>query len=201
MKKSFMAVLIAAVCMMGLAVPGSAVAQPKNSINLLFAGLGGGDLSASAIGVEYERLLNDHLSIMGRYAGLDYTFDDGTYEEKGDDSGFDVGVRLYTSGRGMRGFFIGGNIGVWTSDWTWIDDKGTFFQTAGKGTTDSFKVEFEIGGRIPLGSEHVSLTPAAHIGSFVGQDSSCVNYNGSPCVQDTEAGFYVLLGVSLGVAF
>jgi hypothetical protein len=193
------AVLMLAACV--VAVPGLVSAQPSNSINLLGTGLVGPDILASVIGVEYERLLNDNMSIMGRFAKLDYEVDDGEYEEDGDGTGFDVGVRFYPSGSGMRGFFLGGNLGVWRTDWTWIDDKGTVFATAGKGSTDSFKVEFEIGGRIPLGTEIVSLVPAARLGSFVGQDSTCKNYDGSQCSQGTDTGFYVLLGLSLGIAF
>ena len=123
----------------------------------------------------------------------------GEYVEDG--SGFDVGIR--PGGNGMRGFFVGANIGVWSTDWTWTDDKATFYETRGNGTTDSLKIEFELVGRFPLGSETASLMPAAHIGSFVGQDSECTQTYpvSGTCAQETETGFYVLLGLSLGIAF
>lgn len=204
MKSRMLARAVSVALLLGMfALPAVATAEPANSINLMGAGLVGPDLSASVFGLEYERLLNDSLSIMGRFANLDYKYDDDVYEEDGDGSGFDVGVRFYPGGNGMRGFFLGGNVGFWSTDWTWIDDKDTGSPSQGDGTTDSFKVEFEVGGRFPLGSETVSLMPAAHIGSFVGQDSECrqTQPTAGTCTEESEVGFYVLRGLSLGIAF
>jgi hypothetical protein len=204
MKKRFTAVL--ATLLTGVAIfafCGPVSAQPKNSINLLAAGMPVPDLSASVFGIEYERLLTERMSIMGRLGKLDYKYDDGEYVEDGDGSILDIGVRFYPGGRGMRGFFLGGNIGFESTDWTYIDDQGRSYESAGEGTTDSFKIEFEIGSRIALGSDNITLVPAARIGSLIGQDTECRQTRPTQrnCSEESELGFYVLLGLSLGIAF
>ncbi len=189
-------------CLAGAAAP--ALAQDQ-SINFGGMGLFGPDVSASVFYAEYERMLNDNHSMFIRLGSLDYDYDDGWYEEEGDGPGVDFGIRRYASGDGMKGFFIGGTVGIWTTDWSYIDrDYAPASQYySGEGSSTALKIDFEIGGRIPMGSGNVSFIPSFHIGSFIGIDDECnsTSVPGADCGNESEVGFYGLLGLALGVAF
>ncbi|OGW37920.1 MAG: hypothetical protein A2X58_01170 [Nitrospirae bacterium GWC2_56_14] len=188
-----------------MALPGSVWAEQDNSINIGGLGLVGPDLSASAFIVEYERHMGSGMSVFGRVGVLDYSFDDGWYKEDGDGPGFDIGIRKYMGSNGMKGFYLGGTVGIWTTEWTFTDnDYGTgSIYYRGKGDTTSLKVDIEVGGRFPLGSSPVSLMPSLHVGNFFNIDSTCTSTSvpGADCGNESEVGFYGLLGLSMGIAF
>jgi hypothetical protein len=183
------------------ALPAAAFAQsPKNSINLAVAALPGiGDLKATVVMLEYERLVTPRLSVYGRGSSLKYKFDDNTDVEDGKGTGLGLGVRFFPQG-GLKGFYVGGGIGTFKSKWDWIDNKGPG-QTTGKGETTSIQWGGEVGYRFNLGSERVSLTPALNVGSWLGGDDKCTNANGTACTKESELGFYAVISVALGFAF
>lgn len=198
------AVILAGVC---LAAPGSGYAAAKNSVNIGAGGLVGPDLTASLFFAEYERLIAGKMALFVRGGQVHYSYDDGTYVEDGDPKGFDVGVRAYLTGHGaMKGFYIGGALGSWQTDWTFTDDKGTSYESQGKGDSSAVRADLEVGARLPLGSERVSLMPAFHLGHFFSSSSSCEYTSpsylvGTPCDKDTQVGFYGFLSVAVGIAF
>ena len=100
---------------------GTAFATGENAVIVGGSFAYGPDTEASVIMVEYERMLNDGLSVLGRIGNLDYEYDDGYYVEEGDGPGFEAGVRIYPAGNGMKGFYYGAAAGLWLSDWTWTE--------------------------------------------------------------------------------
>jgi len=192
----------------GLAITCLVVAFPRvssaasDSINIGVGGAVAPDTSASAFFGEYEHALGNKVSVLGRVGGVNYSYDDGTYAEDGDVKGADIGVRIYPGG-GMKGFFFGAGAGIWTSDWTFIDDKGTFYETRGKGTSDAVRLDLEVGGRFPLGSGPVSLMPSFHLVNFFSTGNTCTFTKGATgsCSNETDLGVYTLVSVSAGFAF
>lgn len=204
MKKIVVVAVGVLLCLAGVAAPGAALAE-DNSINFGGMGIVAPDASGSVFYGEYERLMNKNLSLFVRLGSLDYSYDDGEYTEDGDGPGIDVGVRRYSSGDGMKGFYFGGAVGIWTTDWTYTD---TYYVTtspyySGKGDSTALKVDFEIGGRIPMGSSNWSFIPSFHIGSFIGVDDECnsTSVPGADCGVESEVGIYSLLGLGFGVEF
>lgn len=186
------------------AFPGSAFAK-DNSINVGGVGMVGPDLSASVFLVEYERLMGNGISMFGRLGSLDYDFDDGWYKEEGDGPGFDIGMRKYMGGDRMKGFYIGMTIGLWWTEWTYTDtDYAPSSQYySGEGESTAVKVDFEVGGRFPLGESSVSLIPSFHIGNFFSIDDTCTSTSvpGADCGAESEVGFYGVFGLALGIGF
>ena len=173
MKKLSAAVFVMIVTAI-MVFPTTGFADAKNSINLGAGGMVGPDTSAAAFFGEYERLLGSRVAIFGRVGSVSYTYDDGYYIEDGDPKGFDIGVRAYPMGSGgMKGFYVGGAIGFWKTEWTFTDDKGYSYETRGKGNSSAIRADIEVGGRFNLGTETVSLIPAFHIGHFFGTSESC----------------------------
>lgn len=206
MKRKISEVLLIIVVVAGLMVPGTCFAQAKNSINLGGAGLAGVNISASVFFLEYERLLVSKLAILGRAGAADYTYDDGTYVEKGKPQGIDVGVRVYPlEDNRMKGFFFGGSAGYWKTDTTWTDDKGKTYETRGETNSKAIRTEAEVGYRFNLGTETISLMPAAHIGHYLSTDESCkytsANRANQSCDKHSQLGFIAFFSLSLGVAF
>ncbi len=208
MKRPLMVVLFVVAVAAGVMTPGAVVAdEPANSVNL---GVGGGfqlmpHCKGSVLFVEYERMLGSKIAVLGRGSGVHYTFDDGKYREDGRPRGIDVGVRYYTSGNGMEGFFIGGAVGYWKTDWTFTDNKGTTFESQGEGDNKSIRADIDIGGRFPIASSSVSIMPAVHFGKFF-TSNSCeytapASRIGTPCSQTTEVDYYAFLAVLVGIKF
>ncbi|HAK59412.1 MAG TPA: hypothetical protein DCO77_03375 [Nitrospiraceae bacterium] len=200
MKKIVVVAVGVLFCLAGVSTPALAEDQ---SINFGGMGLVAPDLSASVFYAEYERMLNDNHSLFFRLGSLDYDYDDGEYKEDGDGPGVDFGIRRYFSGDGMKGFFIGGTVGIWTTDWTFSEPTAPLVDQAGEGSSTAAKIDFEVGGRIPMGSGNVWFIPSFHIGTFVSLDDECnsTSLPGASCTVESEVGFYGLLGLALGVAF
>ena len=126
--------------------------------------------------------------------------------EEGKPRGFDLGVRYYPAGNGMKGLFIGGTLGYWATNWTFTDYKGTASETQGKGDSKSIRANVDIGARLPIGSSSVSIMPALQFGKFF--SSTTCDYTapaslaGTSCSKDGEVGgFYGFLAVSVGMGF
>jgi hypothetical protein len=188
-----------------LAASGGALAQGvKNSINLTVGGVPPiGYVKATVVMLEYERLITQKISVFGRGSSLKYKYDDDEYEEEGDGRGFGAGVRFYPQG-GLKGFYVGGAVSSFKSTWDWIDDKGTSFTSRGDGESTSIQWGAEVGYRFRLGTEHISLTPALHVGSWLGADTTCNQTSPAtsvPCDKESQLGFYGAVSVSLGIAF
>lgn len=180
---------------------------PQNSINLTVAVLPKiGDVGATALMGEYERLISPRLSVFLRGSLLKYKWDDGTYVEDGKGTGFGPGVRFFPQGGGLKGLYVGGSVGLFKSKWDFIDDKGQSFESRGTGDSTSVQWGGELGYRFNLGSELISLTPALQAGSWIGGSNSC-SYTAPPakvgtsCAKESQLGFYVVGSVSLGIAF
>jgi hypothetical protein len=206
MKRPWLVVLFMAVVAAGAMTPGTVLAEPANSVNL---GIGGvvqtmPHCRATLYIAEYEHLLGSKLAVLGRGSEVDYKFDDGKYREHGRPRGVDVGARFYPAG-GMEGFFIGGTVGYWTSDWMFTQNKGTSDEFQGKGKSDSIRANVDIGGRFPIGSSPVSIMPALNFGKFF-SSTSC-DYTAPPsrvgtsCNQNTEVTYYIFLAVTAGIRF
>lgn len=168
-----------------VAAPGLVCAQDKpNSILVGGYGLVGPDVSASAVPVAYERQLADRFSLTVRQLSGGYDYDDGYYEEEGDFQGIGAGFRFYTSGE-MKGFFIGGGADIWTSEWDWIDDKGTAYESSGSGDSTGLNVSFRIGYRFMLAPAFF-VEPGGQIGYFF---------------NESEISIYAIGGVAVGIRF
>jgi hypothetical protein len=204
--KRLVAALFAAAVAAGVTAPGPVFAEPANSVNL---GIGGvvqtmPHCRATLYLAEYEHMLGSKIAVLGRGSEVDYKFDDGNYREHGRPRGVDVGARFYPAG-GLQGFFIGGTLGYWTSDWIFTQNKGMPDELQGKGNSDSVRANVDIGGRFPIGSSSVSIMPAVNIGKFF-SSTSCeytgpASQVGTSCSQKTEVEFYVFLAVTVGIAF
>jgi len=183
------------------ASPGAALAQGvNNSINLAVAAIPRiGDLGASVVMLEYERLVGRKLSVFVRGSSLKYKWDDDVYVEDGKGTGFGAGVRFFIQG-GMKGFYVGGGLSSFKSKWDWTDSS-TPSSPSGNGETKSIQWGAEVGYRFNLGSERVSVTPALNLGSWLGADDTCTNSNGTPCTKESELGFYVVPSLALSIAF
>jgi hypothetical protein len=190
------------VCVAWLTAPGNGFAETKNSLNVGFAGGAAPDASATVFLAEYERGLSSKLSILGRLGAIDYSYDDGTYVEDGDGNGLDVGVRIYPSG-GMKGIYFGGAVGLWNTDWTFTDDKGTFYQTQGKGSSTAVRLDLEVGARIKFGTAPVSLMPSFHLGNYFSVSDDCTYTAGAvgSCSQSSDFNLYAYFGVAAGFSF
>ena len=205
MRKIAVCVLGGLACLFVLVAPHAVLAEDaKNSVNLFVGGGGAGDSSGSLGGAEYERLLNRNLALLLRLYRLSYETDNSTWhEETTSGGGLDFGIRAYLSGNGFRGFYLGGNVGFGNVKSDWEDKEVPTFSPFRTGTLESSygKIEFDLGGRFPLGRGPVSLTPSFHLGSYIGGDSECTYSNGTSCTKESSIGPYAFIGLSLGVAF
>lgn len=146
--------------------------------------------------VDYERIINDRISVGGRVARVDYEIEDGSYTEKGDGNGAEATFRWYTRGDGFNGFFLGAGLGYWETDWTWTDPYDT--PTSGDGTSESVDVNFTVGWKIGFGSAPVYFEPSIIVGQYIDVTTDA-SYQGD--VGNTELGFYAGVGLAIGFAF
>ncbi len=206
MKRPLSVVLFVAAVAAGLMTPGTLFAEPANSVNL---GIGGvvqtmPHCKSIVFIVEYEHLLDSKIAVLGRVSEVNYKYDSGRYLEEGKPKGIDVGARFYPAG-GMKGFFIGGTVGYWMSDWTFTHYKGGSNEWQGKGDTDSIRANVDIGARFPIGSSSVSIMPALNIGRFFSSNSceytSPASRVGTSCSENPEVVNYLFLAVTAGMSF
>jgi hypothetical protein len=206
MKRALMIVLFVGVVAAAVMTAGSACAEPTNSVNLGYGGVVQTlpHCRLNIYIVELEHMLNSKIAVLGRGSEVQYWSDDGKYLEQGRPWGVDIGARYYPAG-GMKGFFIGGTVGYWTSDWTFTDNKGRFNEVQGKGNSESLRANVDIGGRFQIGSSPVSIMPAFNFGKYF-SSTSCqytgpLSRIGRDCGQETEVEFYTFVAVTVGIGF
>lgn len=176
-------------------------AERMNGVNLGGSFVVGPDTTATLLFAEYERLLSNRFSILGRIGTLDYKYDDDSYEEDGDGPGVEFGVRFYPAGNGMNGFYLGGGMGIWSTDWDWIEDKGQSYETRGSGKSTAWDLNANVGAKFPLGNSGFHIEPNALIGNWFSVDDSCNYADGSACDRESELGFYGLIALNIGMTF
>jgi len=206
MKSPLMRLLILLAVAAAMTAPATVSAEPADSINLGFGGVPAlmKHCKADVYIVEYEHMLTSKLSVLGRGSEVVYKFDDGEYVEEGKPRGGEIGGRYYPGG-GMKGFFIGGSVGYWRTDWTFRHNKDLPTEVRGESVTDSIRANLDIGGRFPINSSNISIMPELNIGRFF--PSTTCSYTsppsqvGAPCSQETEVKAYVFLAVMAGIGF
>jgi hypothetical protein len=206
MKRPSMIVLFVAAVAAGMMIEESAFAETQYSVNL---GPGGviqtmPHCRSIVYIAEFEYMLDTKLALLGRGSEVSYKFDSGDYLEQGRPRGVDVGARYYPRGK-MKGFFFSGTLGLWTSDWTFMRNRGRTDEADGYGTNDSVRLNLDVGDRIPLGSSSVSLMPALNVGKFFSK-TSCqytapLSRVGTPCDQTSEVDYYLFLSLIVGIGF
>lgn len=139
--------------------------------------------------VEYERLLGNRFSVGARLGYIDYDYKDGTYTETGNGPGVEFLARYYPQGKGHKGFYVGGAVGLWNASWKWTDPLDT--PTSSSGTSVAMDVNVNVGWKIPLGSDRMYIDPNIAIGNFFSISSD----------DEANLGFYVAAGLSFGMVF
>ncbi len=190
----------------GTIAQSAAAAEPANSVNLGFGGIVRTmpHCDANVYMVEYERLYTPTITLLGRGNKVDYKFDDGNYREDGILRGLDFGARYYPSG-GMQGFFTGGSLGYWHSDWSFMHAQGRPNQYQGAARSKALRLNLDLGYRIPIEGTRVSIMPEINIGKFFSsrtcEFTSPAAMLGTPCAQKSEVNVYFFLGIAAGFAF
>lgn len=190
---------------MGVFAPGASGAESADSINLGIGGLNPmAYCSAKVLTLEYEHRLTPTTAFLGRGSGVNYRYDNSHYLEDGRLRGMDVGARYYPAG-GMQGFFIGGTLGYWKQDMTFIQYQSTPDEWQGKADHNSLRLNIDVGDRIPIGGTNVSIMPEVNVGKFF-MSSSCeatapASRIGTPCSQKSEVNYYIFVGLLAGLAF
>ena len=194
-----------ALAVAGAIAPWASAAERADSINFGIGGLNPmPHCNATVYVIEYEHSLTPTMTILGRGSGVDYRFNNGNYLEDGTLRGLDVGARYYRAG-GMRGFFTGASIGRWKGDWTFTQNQNSPAQWEGTAKSNSVRLNFEFGDRIPVEGTNVSVMPEADLGKFFAtrscQATAPSSQVGQPCDQKSEVNAYIFLGVAVGFAF
>ncbi|NNK85592.1 MAG: autotransporter outer membrane beta-barrel domain-containing protein [Desulfobacterales bacterium] len=177
--------------------PGSSFAKDqKYAVNAGGWGVLGLDLEAFVRAVEFETLLSDNLSILGRISALDYDYDESRYEEDGDGIGLGAGVRYYFSGSGLKqGCYLGGSLEFWDVEYDFQE-----YTRFGEGDLKAVNVSAEVGYHIMF-NDNIGIVPNARLGNFFTFDEDCNYSNGQSCGDNSELGLYLVLGVLFTFAF
>ncbi len=204
MKRS-LAQCVVTFVIVGLAAPAFA-AEPTDSVDL---GVGGfirtmPHCDAKVYILEYEHLVTPTVALFGRGSEVVYRFDNGEYVETGRPRGLEFGARYYPGGD-MRGFFVGASLGYWRTDWDFLHNKARVDQYTGAASSNSVRVNFDIGDRILIPGTKVSIMPQLDLGNFFSSTSCAITQPasqvGTPCNQKSEVGMYYFLGLVVGIAF
>jgi hypothetical protein len=176
------------------AFPTNSLAQdPENAV---MAGIILNPIGSIVMG-EFERRLNDKITIAARVGQIDYDVDydedGGTTNETGDGPGIECVFRLYP-GQALKGFYFGGAVGFWNTDWEWKwKGSGSSTQT-GSGSSTALDINFTLGGKIYVAPDKVFIDPSFTIGNFFADS------NGKTGEVD-EVGIYAGIGIAVGFAF
>lgn len=173
MKIRFTALLFSAVLLAG---SGQALAQGQ--MNAVGAGLGLNPIG-HVLTVDYERLLNPHVSVGVRLGMVDYEWKDEPYIENGDGTGVDITARYYFRGQGFQGPYVGASIGRWSGDYTWVEGSGR-----GAGSWDATNVTATVGWVFQM-TPNFSLDPAILIGQFMSDSKPTTG-----TTRESELGFF-----------
>lgn len=150
-------------------------------------------LSLAGAAVEYERLLGNSISLGVRAVTLDYEWEDGSYLEEGDARGLDLVARYYFERSGFKGFYLGGGIGYYWSDWDWRDPNNN--PTRGSGDSKLWNLS-GVAGYKHFFDRSVYADVFALLGRFEGKST-----NESTGTRKTQLSGYFALGAGLGVTF
>lgn len=180
-------------------------AKSGDSINLGHGGVNPmPHCHAEVYNIEYEHQLTPTTSILGRGNRVNYKSDDGIYQEDGKLQGLDVGARYYYAGD-MHGFFTGGSLGYWTAHWTSINDKNRSSEWQDKANSKSFRLNADVGYRIPILDTNVSIIPEINFGKFFSfnmcEYTSPSSRIGTQCNQTSEVNYYLFVGAAVGITF
>jgi len=196
MKKQFFILLCVLVLSIALC-PGISFAKgQKNAINAGGWAVLGLDLEAFVRAVEFETLLSDNLSILGRISALDYEYDESRYEEDGDGMGLGAGIRYYFSGSGLDGCYLGGSLEFWDVEYDFEEN----VTILGEGDLKAVNVSAEVGYRYMF-NDNIGIVPNARLGNFFTFDEDCTLNSGAACSNDSELGLYLVLGVLFTFSF
>lgn len=153
--------------------------------------------------IEYEHLYTPSIAVLGRGSVVNYKFDDGSYQENGKIRGLDIGARYYGAAN-MQGFFAGGSLGYWGGHWPFIRDMNRPTESQGSAQTHSFRLNFDIGDRIPIQIMNISIIPEVNLGKFFSSNSceytTPASRIGTQCNQKSEVDYYLFVGIVIGVA-
>lgn len=170
--------LLAAVVVCVLMISPAAALAEGNAMSFGFGGGGSGEGSGAVGYAEYERGVSDNLGLALRLGTLSYDYDDGYYWEEGDGPGFEASLRFYPS-EALKGFYIGGGLGVWFTEWDWREAG-----FSGSGESTSTELHLVLGGRL---GDKVQFNPSFQLGNFLSSDA--------------ELGIYAFVGAAIGVKF
>lgn len=181
-------------------------AEPADSVNLGYGGIVHTmpHCDAKVFSIEYEHLLTATTAVLGRASEVHYRYDNGHYYESGKPWGLDVGARYYPAG-GLRGFYMGGSLGYWKADWAFIQNESGPVPYYGLASSNSIRLNFGIGDRIPIEGTRISIMPELNFGKFFSSRSCSytapVSQIGTVCTQKSEVNAYLYVGVVAGFAF
>ncbi|MDY6789834.1 MAG: autotransporter domain-containing protein [Thermodesulfobacteriota bacterium] len=196
MKKQILILLCVFVLSAALCPGISSAKGQKNAVNAGGWGILGLDLDAFVRAAEFETLLTNNLSILGRVSALDYEYDETGYEEDGEGIGLGAGVRYYFSGSGLDGFYLGGSLEFWDVEYDFEEYNSIF----GEGDLKAVNVSAEAGYRFMF-NKNMGIVPNARLGNFFTFDEDCTLNSGVPCSNDSELGIYLVLGVLFTFSF
>ena len=168
-------------------------ASAQTARNAVSVGAGLHPLGSAVPVVQYEYLLNDRLSIGGKYIGLEYTYDDDSYHETGDGQGAEVLVTYHFRGQGHQGPYFAAGLGYFDVDWDW-KDPGTGGPQSGRGSTKGAEVSASFGWKFPLGRSFY-IDPSITAGNFFGSGKD------STGSRESELGAYGAVMVKVGMTF
>lgn len=180
----------------GVIYTGSVLAEtPSNSFRVNAAGNGIGTITT----IEYEHLVGSSVSLGVRIGAVDYDYtenDTYDYDEAGEGNGVDFMFRMHPGGDGLSGFYFGANVGYWDVDWSSVEvyppTSTTWYDS---GSSQLLNLNFVIGGKILLGSEHVYIDPSVTLGNWFAISTD--SYSNS----EPRVGIFIAVGVAIGVNF
>ena len=146
--------------------------------------------------VDYERMIADQFAVGGRVGFIDYEVEDGSYTENGDGNGLEATFRWYPKADGFNGFFIGGALGFWNTDWSWTDPNDS--PTRGSGSSFAFNINFNLGWKFGFGSSPVYIEPSLIAGNFFSIDTT--DDTGTE-EYESDLGIYAALALAIGFTF
>lgn len=150
--------------------------------------------------VDYERMINKRFAVGGRFATIDYDFEDGDYEEEGDGSGIEGTFRYYFAKEGFNGFYLGASVGYWAIDWKYKDIENGV-NTKGDGESFALNLAGMVGWKIGFGSSNFYIDPFLMVGNYFSVSTDNTTDDGSDEDIETDLGIYAGLGLSIGLTF
>ena len=143
--------------------------------------------------VEYETMISKEVSLGARFGLINYDYEDGSYEEKGEGEGADIMLRLYPDGNGNSGLYFVSALGYWHVDWKYRDPLA--IPSWDYGDTGVLNLNIGTGWKIPMASYRMYIDLAAIMGNYIDLSTSA-RYDSEP-----ERGIYFASGLAVGMNF